>query len=260
MITSFSWNVNGLRACAEKGFLEWTKATDADFICIQEIKLQETQLTEELRHPMGANGAHYHSYWAFAERKGYSGVALYARREPVSVSGLGILEFDREGRTVAADYGGFIIISAYFPNSQEAGMRLDYKIRFCDAMLDFCNAQRAKGKHVIVAGDYNIAHEPIDLARPEENVGNAGFLPEERAWMDKFLAAGYIDTFRWFCKEPGKYTWWSYRAPHAREKNIGWRIDYHCVDQQSAHLLQAAGIHAEVMGSDHCPISLVIDI
>jgi exodeoxyribonuclease-3 len=260
MIKSYSWNVNGLRACAEKGFLDWVETTAADFICIQEIKLQEPQLTDELRHPMAYNGKRYHSFWAFSERKGYSGTGLYVLREPVSVTKLGIPEFDIEGRTVIADYGGFLIMSAYFPNSQEAGMRLDYKLRFCDAILDFCNFERSKGKHVIVAGDYNIAHKPIDLARPEQNEGNAGYLPEERAWMDKFTSIGYIDTFRLFCKEPGRYTWWSYRSPKAREKNIGWRLDYHCVDKEFSPALLAADIHAEVMGSDHCPVSLFLDL
>lgn len=260
MIKSYSWNVNGLRACAQKGLLEWVEASDADFICMQEIKLQEPQLTEDLRHPVARSGVRYHSFWAFAERKGYSGTGFYALREPVSVSGLGIPEFDLEGRTVVADYGGFVIVSAYFPNSQEAGARLDYKLRFCDAMLKFCDRQRVKGKHVVVAGDYNIAHTPIDLARPEQNEGNAGYLPEERAWMDQFISEGYIDTFRWFCKEPGHYSWWSYRAPKAREKNIGWRLDYHCVDPEFAPALAAADIHPEVMGSDHCPVSLFLDI
>lgn len=260
MVKSYSWNVNGLRACAQKGLLGWVETSDADFICIQEIKLQEPQLTEEFRHPLGRGGKRYHSFWAFAERKGYSGTALYALREPVSVSGLGIPEFDLEGRAVAADYGGFVLVSAYFPNSQEAGARLDYKLRFCDAMLKFCERQRAKGKHVVVAGDYNIAHTPIDLARPEQNEGNAGYLPEERAWMDQFTSVGYIDTFRWFCKEPGHYSWWSYRAPHAREKNVGWRLDYHCVDPEFTPALAAAAIHPEVLGSDHCPVSLFLDI
>jgi len=260
LVKSYSWNVNGLRACAQKGLLEWIEASDADFICVQEIKLQEAQLTEDLRHPLARSGRRYQSFWAFAERKGYSGTALYALREPVSVTGLGIPEFDLEGRTVVADYGGFVLVSAYFPNSQEAGVRLDYKLRFCDAMLKFCDRQRAAGKHVIVAGDYNIAHTPIDLARPDQNEGNAGYLPEERAWMDQFTSAGYIDTFRQFCKEPGHYSWWSYRAPRARENNVGWRLDYHCVDPEFAPALVAADIHSDVMGSDHCPVSLFLDL
>ncbi len=260
MIKSYSWNVNGLRACAQKGLLEWIEASGADFICVQEIKLQEDQLTDELRYPRSASGQRYHSYWAFAERKGYSGTCVYSLREPVSVLGLGVPEFDAEGRVVAADFGGFVLVSAYFPNSQDAGLRLDYKLRFCDSMLKFCDTRRARGKHVIVAGDYNIAHKPIDLARPDQNEGNAGYLPEERAWMDKFTKAGYIDTFRYFCAEPGRYSWWSYRAPHAREKNIGWRLDYHCVDPEFAPALLAADIHPDVMGSDHCPVSLIIDL
>lgn len=201
MIKSYSWNVNGLRACAEKGFLDWVETTAADFICIQEIKLQEPQLTDELRHPIAYNGSA--TIVSGLSPKGRAipeqGSMCFASRFRCDL--LGISEFDIEGRTVIADYGGFLIMSAYFPNSQEAGMRLDYKLRFCDAILDFCNFERSKGKHVIVAGDYNIAHKPIDLARPEQNEGNAGYLPEERAWMDKFTSIGYIDTFRLFCKE-----------------------------------------------------------
>lgn len=260
MIRLASWNVNGLRACAQKGLFEWMEHSGADFVCLQEIKLQEDQLTEEFRHPRAGNGARYHSFWSFADKKGYSGTALFSLREPEQVSGLGIEEFDREGRTVIADFGAFILVSAYFPNSQEAGARLDYKIRFCDAILDFCERQRSRGRHVIVAGDYNIAHKPIDLARPEQNEGNAGYLPEERAWMDKFTGMGYIDTFRHFCKEPGHYTWWSYRARGAREKNIGWRLDYHCTNAEMAPCLADARIHPEVMGSDHCPVSLSLNL
>jgi len=257
---SYSWNVNGLRACAQKGLTDWIEASRADFICLQEIKLQAPQLEERLRHPMASDGKQYYSYWAFAERKGYSGTCIYSLREPLSMSPLGVAEFDAEGRTVAADFGAFVLVSAYFPNSQEAGFRLDYKLRFCDAMMKFCDRQRAAGKHVIVAGDYNIAHTPIDLARPDQNEGNAGYLPEERAWMDSFTAAGYIDTFRYFCKEQGHYSWWSYRAPHARERNVGWRLDYHCVDPEFAPALSAAAIHPEVLGSDHCPVSLSFDL
>jgi len=260
MIKSYSWNVNGLRACAQKGFFDWVEASEADIISIQEIKLQEDQLTEAWRHPRAHNGRLYHSFWSFAARKGYSGTALFSLREPVSVSNLGVEEFDEEGRTVVADFGGFVFVCAYFPNSQDAGMRLDYKLRFCDALRAFCDRLRAQSKHIIVAGDYNIAHTPIDLARPEQNEGNAGYLPEERAWMDSFLSAGYIDTFRHFCSEPNNYTWWSYRAPHAREKNIGWRLDYHCVDSEFVPALAHADIHADIMGSDHCPVSLFLDL
>lgn len=260
MIRSCSWNVNGLRAAMGKGFLDWVASTDADFICIQETKLQEEQLTEDMRHPLGADGRRYASFWSHASRKGYAGTALYTRRDPLSVTTLGIQEFDDEGRTVVADFGSFILVSAYFPNSQEAGARLDYKLRFCNAILEFCERIRASGRHVIIAGDYNIAHTPIDLARPEQNEGNAGYLPEERAWMDTFTGRGYIDTFRHLCKEPGHYTWWSYRAPKAREKNIGWRLDYHCVDPELAPAILQATIHPEVTGSDHCPVGLVLDI
>lgn len=255
-----SWNVNGIRACAGKGFLDWLREEDADFVCLQETKAHLDQLPPELRNPVGRDGKPYAVQWASAKRRGYSGTAIFSKREPSSVASLGIPEFDDEGRSVVADFDDFVLVSAYFPNSQDAGVRIDYKIRFCDAILALCDNLRAKGRHVIVAGDYNIAHRSIDLARPEQNVGNPGYLPEERAWMDRYMSAGYIDTFRRLCPDPGHYSWWTYRVPQARANNVGWRLDYHCIDPEFLPALVTAGIQSEVMGSDHCPVSLVLDL
>lgn len=255
-----SWNVNGIRASAKKGLLDWLTSENADFVCLQETKAHQEQLPPELRNFIDGSGHPYKVYWAQAQRKGYSGTAILAKQEAEKIETLGISEFDDEGRTVIADFGAFTLVSAYFPNSQEAGARLDYKLRFCDAVLAFCENQQKAGRHVIVAGDYNIAHTPIDLARPDQNEGNPGYLPEERAWMEKYLSAGYIDTFRHLCPEPGHYTWWTYRVPNARTNNIGWRLDYHCLDREFLPALLDAGIQSEVRGSDHCPVSLTLDI
>jgi exodeoxyribonuclease-3 len=255
-----SWNVNGIRSCAGKGFATWLAAENAEYVCLQETKAQTEQLAAELLNPVDGDGKPYKAYFASAKKRGYSGTAIFSKREAVSVVGLGIPEFDDEGRVLAADFEDFVLVSAYFPNSQEAGARLDYKLRFCDAMLEFCDAFRAKGRHLVLSGDYNIAHKPIDLARPEQNEGNAGYLPEERAWMGKFISKGYSDTFRHLHPEPGNYTWWTYRVPSARANNIGWRLDYHCVDREFLPALVSAGIEANVTGSDHCPVTLELEI
>jgi exodeoxyribonuclease-3 len=260
MTRLISWNVNGIRAAARKGFFDWLAEASPDVLCIQETKASPDQLGPEFHAPSDGKGGTYHAYWAQAVRKGYSGVAILTKKEPRSVSFLGVEEFDAEGRVLAADYGDFILVSAYFPNSQDAGARLDYKIRFCDAMLAYCDKLRAKGRHVIVAGDFNIAHKPIDLAHPESNEESPGYLPEERAWMDRYIDAGYSDSLRHFDKAPGRYTWWTYRAAGARERNVGWRIDYHCVDEAFLPACAAAGILPEVMGSDHCPVTLDLDL
>jgi exodeoxyribonuclease-3 len=204
-------------------------------------------------------GTAYKSYWACAQKRGYSGVAIYSKTEPLEVRFLGKSEFDGEGRALIAEYNDFSLIAAYFPNSQDAGKRLDYKLAFCAAMLRLCNALVKKGRHFILCGDYNIAHTPIDLARPKQNEGNAGYLPEERAWMDKFTKAGYVDTFRHFHPgEAGHYSWWSYRAD-ARKRNVGWRIDYHCVDSAFLPKVKSSIIRPEVTGSDHCPVEIEIE-
>lgn len=253
MKTVISWNVNGIRAVQGKGFLDWLGTAAPDVCCLQETKALPGQLDAELLEPAG-----YRSLWHSAERKGYSGVAAYVRREPLSVEPLGTPEFDLEGRTMILEYPGVSILNCYFPNSQEAGARLDYKLAFCDAILDKCRELVGRGRHIVLCGDYNIAHQPIDLANPRQNEKNPGYLPEERAWMTKFLAAGFVDTFRQFCAEPNQYTWWSYRF-HAREKNIGWRIDYHCVDQALAPRVRQSRILPDVTGSDHCPVFIELD-
>jgi exodeoxyribonuclease-3 len=204
-------------------------------------------------------GTSYKSYWACAKKRGYSGVAIYSKTEPLEVRFLGKPEFDGEGRALIAEYNDFFFFSAYFPNSQDAGKRLDYKLAFCAAMLRLCNSLVKKGRHFILCGDYNIAHTPIDLARPKQNEGNAGYLPEERAWMDKFTKEGHVDTFRHFHPgEAGHYSWWSYRT-EARERNVGWRIDYHCVDSAFLPKVKSSIIRPEVTGSDHCPVEIEIE-
>jgi exodeoxyribonuclease-3 len=255
-----SWNVNGIRACSGKGFLDWIAAEDADFVCLQETKAHPDQLPGELKSIAASDGSPYKLYWSSAARRGYSGTAIFAKREATLVTALGIPEFDDEGRTVIADFDDFVLVSAYFPNSQDAGARIEYKLRFCDAILALCDGLRAKGRHVVVSGDYNIAHTAIDLARPDQNEGNPGYLPAERAWMDRFTGAGYIDTFRHMHPEPGNYTWWTYRVPSARVNNVGWRLDYHCIDPEFLPAVKAAGIQASVLGSDHCPVSLELDL
>jgi exodeoxyribonuclease III len=260
MIRVFSWNVNGIRACAGKGLFEWLADESPDLLCLQETKADPAQLAKELLNPSDGRGGAYCSYWASAKRRGYSGVAIFSKIEPKSISFLGVKAFDDEGRALVADFGAYILVSAYFPNSQEAGARLDYKLGFCDAILALCDGLVAQKRHVVVCGDWNIAHEPIDLANPKANEGNPGYLPEERAWMDKYLGSGYVDTFRRLHPEPGRYTWWTYRVPGARERNIGWRLDYHCVDEAFLPAVKGAEIHPAVLGSDHCPVSIDLDI
>ncbi|QQO07925.1 exodeoxyribonuclease III [Breznakiella homolactica] len=251
-----SWNVNGIRAAEKKGFPAWIRDEDADIVCLQETKAHPGQLSPDLLRPADGSGKPYYSYWSSARKKGYSGVAVYSKTEPKDVQPLGIPEFDGEGRVLRADFGEFVLITAYFPNSQEAGVRLAYKLAFCDAILKLCDSIAAEKRHFVLCGDYNIAHTPIDLARPDENEGSAGYLPEERAWMDRFTGAGYIDTFRHFHPgEIGHYSWWSYRT-RARERNEGWRIDYHCVDPAFLPRVRRAVIRPDVAGSDHCPVEL----
>ncbi|MBN2449466.1 MAG: exodeoxyribonuclease III [Lentisphaeria bacterium] len=253
MKTILSWNVNGIRAVQKKGFLEWLLGEAPDVLCVQETKAAPEQLDEALLHPPG-----YRSVWRSAERRGYSGVAAYVREEPLDVEGLGASEFDIEGRMLILHYPDLTILNAYFPNSQPEGARLGYKISYCAAVLEKCSELVAAGRTVLLCGDYNIAHKPIDLANPKANEGSPGYLPEERAWMDRFTASGYVDTFRMFCGDPGQYTWWSYMG-RARAKNIGWRIDYHCVNEAARSRVRGAGILAGVMGSDHCPVRVLME-
>jgi exodeoxyribonuclease-3 len=256
MMRILSWNVNGIRAVEKRGFVQWLCADSPDILCLQETKARPEQLSPELREPRNASGEAYHAYWASAKKPGYSGVALFSRVEPLRVEPLGIGAFDDEGRVLLAEYPGFTLICAYFPNSQDGGARLPYKLDFCAAMMDLCGGLVKNKRHFVLCGDYNIAHTPIDLARPRENEGSAGYLPEERAWMDAFTAAGHVDSFRHFHPgEPGHYSWWSYRAA-ARVRNVGWRLDYHCVDRAFLDRVKAARILSGIEGSDHCPVEL----
>lgn len=252
-----SWNVNGIRAVEKKGFLDWLALESPDVLCLQETKAHRGQLTQELIEPVLSTG-NYRSWFSSANKAGYSGTAIYSKTEPLDVRTMGYPEFDDEGRVIMAEYADTVVISAYFPNSQEAGARLGYKLDFCQAMLETCDKLVASGKNIILCGDYNIAHKPIDLANPKTNEGNPGYLPAERAWMDAFTAAGYVDTFRAFCAEPKQYTWWSYRF-HAREKNIGWRIDYTCVNPAFMPRVTGSVILPDVHGSDHCPVKLTYE-
>ena len=247
-----SWNVNGLRAVHKKGFLDWFSSEDPDILCLQETKAHEEQLPEEVRFVAG-----YRSFFSTPERKGYSGVGLYTKKAPDSVQfGFGD-RFDAEGRTIIADYGEFVLFGIYFPNGRQSAERLQYKMDFYDAFLEYAEKTRASGKHVVVCGDVNTAHKEIDLARPKENANVSGFLPQERAWIDEFLDHGYKDTLRIFNQEPENYSYWDMMT-RARDRNVGWRIDYFFVDQVFAERLTDAFILPDVMGSDHCPVGIEI--
>ena len=251
-----TWNVNGIRAIEKRGFFEWIKKEDPDILCLNETKAEPGQLAPHFINPPGTS---YKSFWASAKKKGYSGVAIYTKEQPQNVKLMGKPEFDDEGRVLIAEYKNFTLITAYFPNSQDERKRLDYKLAFNDTMLALCKSIVKKGQNFILCGDYNVAHTPIDLARPKANENSAGYYIEERTWMSKFLAAGFIDTFRHFHpEETGHYTWWSYMK-QAREKNIGWRIDYNCVNKDFISNVKSSIIRPEVEGSDHCPIELRIE-
>jgi exodeoxyribonuclease-3 len=250
-----SWNVNGIRAIARKGVIEWIKKVDADILCFQETKARPDQVPDELVKPKD-----YHSFWGVAERKGYSGTVTYTRNEPKKVSyGVGEPRFDSEGRMVVSEYPGFVLFNIYFPNGMRNLERLRYKMNFYNSFLSFADSYKDRGIGVVVCGDFNTAHKEIDLARPKENQHFSGFLPEEREWMDKFISHGYTDTFRRFNKEPGQYTWWDYQT-RARERNVGWRIDYFFVSNDLLPRLKSAFIMQHVMGSDHCPVGIILDI
>lgn len=256
MLTLYSWNVNGIRAAYNKGFLSWLAQTSPDMLCLQETKAHPDQLTPELRQPNG-----YHTYWAWAERKGYSGVALYSKTEPRSVQiGLGIAEYDLEGRTIVAEYDQFVLIGAYFPNGGRDHVRVPFKMRYKADFLAYCNQLRQQGKAVVFCGDVNTAHHPIDLARPKQNQQTTGFLPEERVWLDQIVGQGYVDTFRHVHpNQTDAYSWWSYIG-NRRERNVGWRIDYFFTSPDLQPAIADAAIHADVLGSDHCPVSLTLNL
>ena len=252
MIKLISWNVNGLRACCEKGFRDVFKQLDADFFCLQETKMQEGQLD------LSFDG--YASYWNYAEKKGYSGTAIFTRHQPVDVTyGLGIDEHDREGRVITLEMESFYLVTVYTPNSQDGLKRLDYRMTWEDEFRDYLKRLDAQ-KPVLVCGDLNVAHKEIDLKNPKTNRMNAGFTDQEREKFQTLLDAGFIDTFRHFYPEQeGIYSWWSYRFK-AREKNAGWRIDYFLASARLADRLDGAKIHTEIFGSDHCPVEVTLNI
>ena len=254
MKTLVSWNVNGIRAAWDKNLAQYLTQGSPDILCLQETKAHKDQLSPDFIEPPG-----YHTYWASAVKKGYSGVAVYSKEKPLSVETLQVSRFDDEGRVLVLEYPELIIYNCYFPNSQAEGARLDYKLDFCTTLKSQTDGLIAQGKNVLICGDYNIAHKPIDLENPKSNEKNPGYLPEERAWMDGFLGSGYLDTFRMFHPEPKNYLWWSYRFS-ARAKNIGWRIDYNCVNKSFSTRVIEAAIHPEIIGSDHCPVSVELDL
>ena len=247
-----SWNVNGLRACVTKGFLDFFKEADADLFCIQESKLQEGQIDLDLPG--------YYQYWNYAEKKGYSGTAIFTKKEPLSVRyGMGIEEHDKEGRLITLEFEDFYFITCYTPNSQSELARLDYRMKWEDDFRSYLKALE-KSKPVVFCGDLNVAYSEIDLKNPKTNRKNAGFTDEERGKFGELKKAGFIDTFRYFYPDKeGIYSWWSYRFS-ARKKNAGWRIDYFIVSNRIADKIKAAEIHNEVFGSDHCPVELDIDL
>lgn len=246
-----SWNVNGLRACVQKGFLDFFREADADIFCIQETKLQEGQISLELEG--------YDQYWNYAVKKGYSGTAVFTKRKPLHVAyGLGIEEHDREGRVITLEYPGFYLVTVYTPNSQNELARLDYRMRWETDFLSYLKGLE-QTKPVVLCGDLNVAHQEIDLKNPKTNRKNAGFTNEERQKFTELLQEGFVDTFRYFYPElEGIYSWWSYRF-RAREKNAGWRIDYFCTSEILKDKLVDAKIHTEVFGSDHCPVELLLE-
>lgn len=247
-----SWNVNGLRACVGKNFMDFFKEADADIFCLQETKLQEGQIKLETEG--------YHQYWNYAEKKGYSGTAIFSKKEPLKVSyGIGIEEHDNEGRVITLEFEDFYMVTVYTPNSQNELARLDYRMKWEDDFRGYLKSLDEK-KPVIMCGDLNVAHKEIDLKNPSSNRNNAGFTDEERSKFSQFLESGFIDTYRYFYPDTtGVYSWWSYRF-NARANNAGWRIDYFCVSERLKDKLQGAHIHTDVTGSDHCPVELTIGL
>lgn len=247
-----SWNVNGLRACMGKGFMDFFNSVDADVFCLQETKLQEGQITMDLPG--------YHQYWNYAEKKGYSGTAMFTKKQPLSVAyGIGIKEHDTEGRVITAEFDTFYLITVYVPNSGEELKRLDYRMTWEDAFLAYVKKLEEK-KPVIYCGDLNVAHKEIDIKNAKSNRGHSGFTDEEREKMSIALDSGHTDTFRYFYPDQeGMYSWWSYRF-HAREKNTGWRIDYFIASDSLNDRLSSAKIWTEIYGSDHCPVELVAEV
>ncbi len=252
----FTWNVNGIRAAEKKGFVEWLSTTQPDILCVQETKAHPEQLSEALLTEHG-----YHVDWHSAEKKGYSSVATFSKVKPVDTQkGIGVELYDREGRVIITDHEAFVLFNIYFPNGQRDLGRVPFKLDFYREVLARMNAYREAGRHVIVGGDWNTCHQPIDLKNPKPNEKNTGFLPEERAMIDHYMSEGYVDTFREHYPDlEGAYTWWSYRM-QARSRNIGWRLDYFMVNTDLMAYVKDTEIHADIMGSDHCPVSLTLEL
>jgi exodeoxyribonuclease III len=250
-----SWNVNGIRAVDKKGFYEWVKQEKPDILCLQEIKADKEQFPPHLRNAPG-----YHVYINPADRRGYSGVATYSKQQPQSIeTGFNIEKFDKEGRILITEHPSFVLFNIYFPNGKQGDERLNYKLDFYNTFLDYADNLKQQGKNIIVCGDFNTAHKPIDLTHPKANENISGFLPVERAWIDTFIDHGYSDTFRHFNKEPDNYTWWSYRT-QARKRNVGWRLDYFFVNKEFLDHVKKSYILDEVLGSDHCPVGIDINV
>lgn len=247
-----SYNVNGIRAAINKNWFAWLQATDADIVCLQEIKATPDQVQDiAILEQLG-----YQHYWFPAEKKGYSGTAIFTKITPEHIEyGCGIEDYDKEGRTIRADFKDFSVMSAYFPSGSSGDERQDFKYKFLDDFAEYINKLKWAYPKLVISGDYNICHRPIDIHNPKSNANSSGFLPEEREWMENFIQSGFIDTFRYFNPEPHNYTWWSYRA-NARAKNLGWRIDYHLATKELENHLKRAAILPEAKHSDHCPILL----
>ena len=249
-----TWNINGIRAAMKKDVFGWVENNAADVVCLQEIKAKEEQIEKE---PIAKAG--YELFINSAERPGYSGVAnLFTRTPEAMQRGIGIEKFDTEGRVIQFSYPEFELFNIYFPNGGEENLRVPYKLEFYASLLEYCATLRKRGKEIIITGDFNTAHNEIDLKNPKSNEKNTGFLPEERVWIDKYLDFGFVDAFRRLYPEQETYTWWTYRFG-AREKNVGWRLDYYLVTEQIFTHTKDVVIHTEVMGSDHCPVSLLLD-
>lgn len=249
-----SYNVNGIRAAINKGFVEWLKTENPDVIGIQELKAHINQIDPSVFTDLG-----YELHWFPAVKKGYSGVAIFTKIKPKSIKlGMGLDKYDDEGRLIQVDFGNFSFLSAYFPSGTTGDIRQDFKYEFLDDIYGYMQDLRRDHPNLILSGDYNICHKAIDIHNPVSNKNSSGFLPEERAWMDKFTESGFIDTFRYFNENPHQYTWWSYRA-NARAKNLGWRIDYHMATQEMQDKLKSAVILPDIIHSDHCPILLEIE-
>ena len=248
-----SWNVNGIRAVQKHGLLEWLHKESPDILCVQETKAQPEQLSKDLLQPQG-----YHTYWNYPERKGYSGVATFTKNKPVTVGyDISTLQSDQEGRTVITEYEEFTLMNIYFPNGKKDQERLNYKMEFYESFLEYVKSLVENDGKIIVCGDVNTAHKEIDLAHPKANEKVSGFLPVEREWIDRFVKNGFVDTFRHFNNKPEQYTWWDVKS-RARERNIGWRIDYFFVSENLLPYLSQAFIMPDVLGSDHCPIGIVL--